>query len=116
MTAIIRSPDLNAVVQGLTTGVAASIFFAFIGSTRNWCRDLKFRWQMKRAFRRIGVGSGIDGISLSIHNPLGKSFTVRRLILTTSSTNFVLIPTEEVNSTFKGQGPKFTKKQGSCLD
>jgi hypothetical protein len=71
-----------------------------------------FRWRLRRELRFFSLGwIAQQGVTIGIRNRLGKSFTVRSLVVTTNQGNFRSIPTPEVHSSSKEEEPKLTWRQ-----
>lgn len=108
--------DWNAVVQGLTTGIAASFVLAVAGLSWNRVRDFYFRRRLRREFRWLSCsGYTHDGITTGIRNHVGRQFIVRRLVMTTAIGDFLFNPTEQVSLSYKEQYPKVTRRQKRLL-
>jgi hypothetical protein len=105
----------NSIVQGVTVGIAASVVLAIFGLLRHTVKDWIFRCRLRREFRFRSCGHNLDGITVGIQNQLGKKFTIRHLVMTADIGDCALNPTGEVSSSFKEQGPKFTRKQIRAL-
>lgn len=109
------NPNWSAVIEGVAAGVAASLILGIGALSRNRISDLFFRWRLKRAFRLMSCGHNLDGITIGVGNHLGRSFTVRDLVLITDKVALRLDPTDEVSSTFKGQYPKPSRSERRAL-
>jgi hypothetical protein len=105
----------NSVLQGATAGVAASLILGLGALLRHRVKDLIFRWRLKRSFRFLSLGQGLDGLTVGIQNQLGQPFTVRHLVLVTDAADLRFEATSEVTSSFKGQLPKLPRKQLRAL-
>lgn len=105
----------NAIIQGVATGVVAAALLALFALLRYRARDIIFRWRLRRELRFFSLGWNTQGVTIGIRNRLGKSFTVRRLVVTTNRGNFRSIPTREVHSSSKEEEPKLTWRQKRAL-
>jgi hypothetical protein len=83
----------NAIIQGVATGVVAAALLALFALLRYRARDIIFRWRLRRELRFFFLGWNTQGVTIGIRNRLGKSFTVRRLVVTTNRGNFRSSPT-----------------------
>ena len=101
----------NAIVQGVVTGVVGAALLGLFALLRYRLRDVIFRWRLRRELRFFFLGGNLQGITVGIRNRLGKAFTVRSLVVTTSQGNFRSLPTGDVHSSSKEEEPKLTWRQ-----
>jgi hypothetical protein len=105
----------DSVIQGIAIGVAASSILAAFSLSRDAIRNLVFKIRLRREFRWLSFGTGLDGVSIGVRNHLGKAFTVREFVMIADKRDYRLNPTDEVISSFKGQYPKLSRKQRRML-
>ncbi len=101
----------NAIIQGVVTGVVGAALLGLFALLRYRVRDIIFRWRLRRELRFFSLGGNTQGITIGIRNRLGKSFTVRRLVVITDKGNFRSLATNEVDSSSKEEEPKLTWRQ-----
>jgi hypothetical protein len=101
----------DAVVEGATAGIIASILLAL------WAvlRDIIINYWLKRALRRelriISCGHAIAGLTTEVRNLIGKEFTVREIVLVTDKLECPFTATGSVTSCLKEAKTKYTKDQ-----
>jgi len=101
----------NAIIQGVATGVVGAALLGLFALLPYKVRDMIFRWRLRHELRFFSLGGNTQGITIGIRNRLGKSFTVRSLVVITDKGNFRSVATNEVDSSSKEEEPKLTWRQ-----
>lgn len=73
----------NSVVEGVTAGVAGAAVLGIIAGSRKWVQSTLYREKLKRLLRKCGVGSGIDGMTVSFSNRTGRGVRIRGVQMVT---------------------------------
>ncbi len=105
----------SSILEGTSAGIAGALLLGLFAISRNHLRNLILRFRIRRSFRQLTFGSGINGVTLGVSNHLRRGFRIREGSINTSERAYRLNPTGSVKTSFKGQHPKLTKKQKSSL-
>jgi hypothetical protein len=76
--------DWNSVIEGVTAGVAGAAVLGVISGSRKWVQSTVYREKLKKSLRKCGVGSGIDGMTVSFSNRTGRPFRIRGVQMVTN--------------------------------
>jgi hypothetical protein len=101
----------DSVVEGVTAGIAASVLLGIFALSRDTIRNVVLRLRLMRAFRFLSCGSRLEGITLGIRNHIGRTFTIRQIVMITDKSDYRFNPTGEVATSFKKQHPRPSRKQ-----
>lgn len=105
----------SSILEGTSAGIAAALLLGLFAISRDRFRNSILKHRIKRTFRQITVGSGVNGISLVVSNHLSRSFRVRESSIVTPGIHFRLNPTGAAETSFKKRNPKLTKDQKRAL-
>ena len=105
----------SSILEGTSAGIAGALLLGLFAISRNHLRNLILRFRIRRSFRRLTFGSGINGVTLGVSNHLRRRYRIREGSINTSERAYRLNPTGSVKTSFTGQHPKLTKKQKSSL-
>ena len=103
----------NAVIEGTSGGVAASLILGTAVVFRGWARERLLRFRLRRDFKRHSYGSSVNGVTIGISNRVGRVFVVRSVALVAGKMNLGMNPTGDADTDF---GPvKLTREQKRLL-
>jgi hypothetical protein len=89
----------------------AAIVLGFASLLRKHAADLLFRAKLRSAFRWMGLGHNLDGLTSAVRNHVGRQLIIRRLVLSTATGDFLMNPMDQISLSYAGQHPKITRKQ-----
>jgi hypothetical protein len=106
----------SALIQGVTTGIVGAAVLGFFVIIRYKARDALFRWRLRRDLRDFGFGWNPHGLTIGIRNWVGKTFTVRSVVVVTDKDHYEAMPTTDVMSTSVEEYPNLTRKERRALE
>jgi hypothetical protein len=106
----------DAVVEGATAGIVASILLALWAVLRDVIRNYCLKRALRRELRIISCGHTTAGITTQVQNFVGKEFTVREIALVTDRLECPFTATGNVTSCLKDVKLKLTKDQREKLN
>src|SRR5207302_151871 len=98
----------DAVIQGTMTGLVGAGVLAILTTGRNRIRNGLLKRRIGRNLDRIAVGSGINGITMGVHNETPRDMIVRQVAFLMGEAYIILLPSAELTSSYKGQTRKPT--------
>lgn len=111
----------DALIQGTTTGLVGAGVLGLLSLCHNRIRDRQLKRSIRKNLNRRGIGSSLEGITISVANQTGREMAVRQIAFLISGTYVVLLPSGELKSSYKGQTRKPTRaemrrlKQGEMI-
>lgn len=101
----------DALIPGTVTGLVGAGVLAVLVSARNRIRNELLKRRIRKTLDRVGVGSGIQGITMSVHNETGREMVVRQIAFLMGGTYIVLLPSGELTSAYRGESRKPTRAE-----
>lgn len=106
----------NGIIEGATTGVVGAALLAVFSLLRYRVSDQFFRWRLWRDLRNFGFGWRPGrGLTVGIRNWVGRTFTVRSVVVLTTQDHYLATPTGEVMSSSPAEMPNLTWRQKRAL-
>lgn len=100
------------IVEGIITGVSASVVIAAAVVFKDRIRDFFLKRRVIKNCQTISFGGGIHGAHVGLSNYTGISLVIRSVVLMAESSNLVLNASNEVKSVFpKRQKTRLSKEQ-----
>ena len=89
----------SSIVEGTTAGVVAAALLALFALLRYRVGDWIFRWRLWRDLKNFGFGwRPRYGLTVGIRNWVGKSFTVRSVVVVTDKDHYLAMLMKDVMS------------------
>jgi len=101
----------QALAEGTTTGISASVVIALYLSLRSRARSLFLRRSIRKSVRQFDFGSGLHGLTLYIQNKTDKQLVVRGISVAGAKARYRLSSTGKVEALQLFPDRKPTKKE-----
>jgi hypothetical protein len=84
---------------------------AILVASRNRIREQIQKCQIKRELDGMNIGSGLTGVTTSVHNETGRDMVVRQVAFLMDGAYMILLPAGELTSAYRGQSRKLTRAE-----
>jgi hypothetical protein len=105
----------EALAEGTIAGVAAAVVLSLWSEGSNFLKNALLSRRVRRSVSNFGVGDGIRGISVTVHNATATQISIREGVLLSDTSNFVLNPENGVKSIWDDNEVSFDGKMESVI-
>ena len=88
----------EALAEGTIAGVAAAIVLSLWTEGSNFIKTALLSRRVKNSISNFGVGNGIRGVSISVHNVTSTPILLRDALIISDTGNFGLNPEKEIKN------------------
>jgi hypothetical protein len=97
----------EALAEGTIAGVAAAIVLSLWTEGSNFIKTALLSRRVKNSISNFGVGNGIRGVSISVHNVTSTPILLRDALIISDTGNFGLNPEKEIKNIWNEDAAKF---------